>query len=168
MTCSVSFSESRTCGVPDIPACAGATNSGRPQSSRRTVHPRSRGGDRIKNSSTSRPRGPSPLARGRRNRLLNSCPHFGSIPVRAGATPVQIRYARRSRVHPRSRGGDATGAIKPALRAGPSPLARGRLYGELLHEYVDGSIPARAGATITNWATTANSRVHPRSRGGDR
>ena len=159
-------------GAPDrgrrdrfIPARAGNTAPGPAISSRRSVHPRSRG-----EHPSSRPRaspspGSSPLARGTprgANRIRSG---FRFIPARAGNTPRGARAPAPGAVHPRSRG-EHGGIHSPAsFDLGSSPLARGTQARQQRAFTAARFIPARAGNTDRGRPSPRGSSVHPRSRG---
>ena len=69
------------------------------------------------------------------------------------------------RVHPRSRGAASPLLVQQLDYAGPSPLARGSLFGRYEISAHTGSIPARAGQPEFIMQTLTIGRVHPRSRG---
>ena len=91
----------------------------------------------------------------------------GTIPARAGETPVDMLNGRTSADHPRSRGGNHSVGSFTSPMAGPSPLARGKQRLKLFNASDFGTIPARAGETpyIRQLGTVL--RDHPRSRGGN-
>ena len=111
--------------------------------------------------------GPSPLARGKRRVKRRGEPEQGTIPARAGETPLPSPAAWQLWDHPRSRGGNAW-LPRPDLRGwGPSPLARGKRTHASAGGDVWGTIPARAGETAPNDYIELGTRDHPRSRGGN-
>ena len=71
----------------------------------------------------------------------------GIIPARAGFTGLVTTRAEGGWDHPRSRGVYLAAYVAAASDAGSSPLARGLLGSEYLHEAENGIIPARAGFT---------------------
>ena len=153
--------------IGTIPARAGETCVRRPSPGPWRDHPRSRGGNVAPAQRLKQLAGPSPLARGKRRcrRAASACD--GTIPARAGETLTGFLGLLLQRDHPRSRGGNAGHRAEPELQPGPSPLARGKLHPKTQTANIYGTIPARAGETIT----TANARElfgdHPRSRGGN-
>ena len=68
--------------------------------------------------------------------------------------------------YPRSRGGTSCRVHTPQQRLGLSPLARGNLRVRLLHLWLLGPIPARAGEPLPVHARYALCGAYPRSRGG--
>ena len=133
----------------------------------RRDHPRSRGGNPAAVRSARPSVGPSPLARGKhalhglQNRIL------GTIPARAGETLTGMLAAHRSRDHPRSRGGNNEQTTSFLSDKGPSPLARGKLFGSGAVTPRSGTIPARAGETSRRYRLRSRAQDHPRSRGGN-
>jgi len=89
----------------------------------------------------------SPLTRGRRYQGAAGCGRVGSIPAHAGETGCRSWRRRRSRVDPRSRGGDRLFFGSACRRRGRSPLTRGRLVLEWTACCRQWSIPAHAGET---------------------
>ena len=129
------------------------------------VHPRSRGAAADADTWAADYGGPSPLARGSRDRRSSTGGQHGSIPARAGQPLLRSRPAPRSRVHPRSRGAATRNAVSLVLTQGPSPLARGSLHDDDDGRVRRGSIPARAGQPFSAGTTPPWCWVHPRSRG---
>ena len=130
-----------------IPARAGFTPTGVSCSIRTWDHPRSRGvysGDWVVTTPSG---GSSPLARGLRSAGDGGDGVAGIIPARAGFTHGRRPGPRQTRDHPRSRGVYA--GTTPAARRprGSSPLARGLLRVDQVHDAGPGIIPARAGFT---------------------
>ena len=114
-----------------------------------------------------RSRGPSPLARGKQRRHSTWPTLTGTIPARAGETKRRKRGKVGSRDHPRSRGGNLCKRSFLFLGGGPSPLARGKHTPCTCRPCNQGTIPARAGETISDSARYSPLRDHPRSRGGN-
>ena len=81
---------------------------------------------------------------------------------------MRTRPRSAMRDHPRTRGGDRSYASSTACRRGPSPHARGRLQRVAAERIGEGTIPARAGETITFKSGGHVMTDHPRTRGGDR
>ena len=69
--------------------------------------------------------------------------------------------------HPRSRGGNQLLVEALQTGKGPSPLARGKLYGPTRAVAWRGTIPARAGETAFDDFDDRYLGDHPRSRGGN-
>ncbi len=133
------------------------------------VHPRACGG----NSELARLEypdlGPSPRVRGKLGGKHAALVHPRSIPARAGETrPYRSIPARAGeigpQVHPRACGGNtlAWTSHRASSSRGPSPRVRGPVADHDL-----GSIPARAGETLTK-RPDHDLRVHPRACGGNR
>ena len=134
---------------------------------RSTVHPRTRGEAARGRRSIRRVRGPSPRARGGRERIVHLRRVRGTIPARAGADrSVTNRERLPPGPSPRARGG-------PRLASGrrrwggsiPAPRARGAdAAARRSPEQLGGSSPlARGGGRRRRGAATA-ARVHPRAR----
>ena len=109
-----------------IPAHAGETCSAMLHPWLLAVHPRSRGGNYTHCSFSLLFRGPSPLTRGKRQKMGVNVRGYGSIPAHAGETVIGDSANARIRVHPRSRGGNTWPGSAAAKRGGPSPLTRGK------------------------------------------
>ena len=150
-----------------IPARAGETWRALTSPKPRRDHPRSRGGNPSVLSLPSLFRGPSPLARGKRNWLSISRSMAGTIPARAGETGQQRGLSKQRGDHPRSRGGNDEGARASSAAPGPSPLARGKLAFLPCCTHRLGTIPARAGETLGLAGSFMAVGDHPRSRGGN-
>ena len=150
-----------------IPARAGETCAPAPPPSCSGDHPRSRGGNWAMLPGVERSRGPSPLARGKQRRHSTWPTLTGTIPARAGETKRRKRGKVGSRDHPRSRGGNLCKRSFLFLGGGPSPLARGKHTPCTCRPCNQGTIPARAGETISDSARYSPLRDHPRSRGGN-
>ena len=134
-------------GVRIIPARAGST----PGRTGRTIdprdHPRSRGVDPRHVGAVAYGEGSSPLARGRPDTAAPESTSWGIIPARAGSTESPSVVPQMLKDHPRSRGVDRPAASGWWLRAGSSPLARGRPVDGLATRVEHRIIPARAGST---------------------
>ena len=152
-------------GAGIIPARAGFTSGPLPFTRPYTDHPRSRGVYPRAATSTTRPRGSSPLARG----LPGPPPPAPSpdriIPARAGFTRWRAPCPWAGADHPRSRGVYPLPSLRYWHRAGSSPLARGLHMRRKLTVAEGRIIPARAGFTRRGRAGRARLRDHPRSRG---
>ena len=112
--------------------------------------------------------GPSPLARGKLNRLRTDYLVHGTIPARAGETMKRRFACTCAGDHPRSRGGNGQRVFTIISHTGPSPLARGKRRGAGCGQLLAGTIPARAGETKPCCRPTCSAKDHPRSRGGNR
>ena len=109
--------------------------------------------------------GSSPLARGAQDESGQWMVTDGLIPARAGSTMARVRFLRRARAHPRSRGEHRQVENFVRTRRGSSPLARGApclLRGRV---WSWGLIPARAGSTWQFQYGWPGQEAHPRSRG---
>ena len=102
----------------EIPATSTATG---PSS---TVHPRSRGKYVLGIAAVDEDDGSSPLAREIHIHALARDVNHRFIPARAGNTTIRRRSARRTPVHPRSRGKYLVRVGAAAADGGSSPLAR--------------------------------------------
>ena len=87
-----------------IPAHAGKTTRAVTEPARRRAHPRSRGENRVRRTSTSQRLGSSPLTRGKRLLRGRRAQRRRLIPAHAGKTAITGARASRMRAHPRSRG----------------------------------------------------------------
>ncbi len=149
-----------------IPACAGEPCRSRSWLCPPRVHPRVRGGAVGYAAGDSSVYGPSPRARGSRQRPVHPVPGPGSIPACAGEPCRARRGGRPAAVHPRVRGGACRLPAGLITVTGPSPRARGSR--RLDHGAAAGprSIPACAGEPPSSAPSSAPSSVHPRVRGG--
>ena len=112
-----------------------------------------------------RPRGPSPLTRGKRATRCARRVRARLIPAHAGKTTGVVRRRSSHRAHPRSRGENAPHAVPVEFGHGSSPLTRGKLVeGARLFDVV-GLIPAHAGKTPLVSHRAISRPAHPRSRG---
>ena len=129
------------------------------------AHPRSRGENYLFTFLCVLFPGSSPLTRGKLKAGFGKHTHLRLIPAHAGKTIT--RHACRSprRAHPRSRGENQRRTRLDLVRAGSSPLTRGKLIRSVRHVPAPGLIPAHAGKT-GRWRPRSMSRgAHPRSRG---
>ena len=112
------------------------------------AHPRSRGENLARGSRASKPRGASPLTRGKRYPASTQRPLYGRIPAHAGKTSGWFSLRSVRRAHPRSRGENKI--VKRVLVdwTGASPLTRGKLLVAVVREALRGRIPAHAGKTM--------------------
>ena len=109
--------------------------------------------------------GSSPLTRGKREGGRRHPLVQGLIPAHAGKTNGPAPSPGRGRAHPRSRGENAPMIVLIWLKAGSSPLTRGKLSPHKRARDFAGLIPAHAGKTAWSRSRSARSRAHPRSRG---
>ena len=148
-----------------IPARAGKTHPYAEVAWYATAHPRSRGENRLSDHWDPGPSGSSPLARGKRLRVLGGGGLGGLIPARAGKTGTPTSSPRGHAAHPRSRGENAEERSERAAHAGSSPLARGKLGFLRRRGRRCRLIPARAGKTPETHPRASPTSAHPRSRG---
>ena len=130
-----------------IPAHAGKTGrSGAPEAAPR-AHPRSRGENGSHRRGTVKPKGSSPLTRGKQ---LSGDPgdrSTGLIPAHAGKTDVLNDRHQAGWAHPRSRGENPPRGHREEHDRGSSPLTRGKPSGARCPYTSTGLIPAHAGKT---------------------
>ena len=130
-----------------IPAHAGKTRARSPTWPATRAHPRSRGENMYRSSSSHPTAGSSPLTRGKREvAKVRGC-DLGLIPAHAGKTvgeelPGQIMWA-----HPRSRGENPRSNGSPTSIGGSSPLTRGKPRYRAMRARRRWLIPAHAGKT---------------------
>ena len=148
-----------------IPAHAGKTGPVQLGGWHSGAHPRSRGENRRRLNLCRRPRGSSPLTRGKPNTLQRISVITGLIPAHAGKTSwwLSARWSRPA--HPRSRGENLNAAMDANPIGGSSPLTRGKLGDHGLDRVPDGLIPAHAGKTFRCPGSRPCWWAHPRSRG---
>ena len=109
--------------------------------------------------------GSSPLTRGKLEQTRGEVITRRLIPAHAGKTPwIELDPAAPA-AHPRSRGENLQPDETVEIRAGSSPLTRGKPGVRYSVHWVTGLIPAHAGKTITNLLTCNIKQAHPRSRG---
>ena len=87
-----------------IPAHAGKTSTLQTRRQKCRAHPRSRGENKVRDYDGHRPRGSSPLTRGKRHHVSGHPRQGGLIPAHAGKTRCLSRLTKCLRAHPRSRG----------------------------------------------------------------
>ena len=87
------------------------------------------------------------------------------IPAHAGKTTREVTEPARRRAHPRSRGENTLTSTGTSVKAGSSPLTRGKPWNGLDDNGNPGLIPAHAGKTFYNADALRVYRAHPRSRG---
>ncbi len=130
-----------------IPAHAGNTMTSRPHTTKRAVHPRSRGEHRTMRAALGITNGSSPLTRGTRRRRAVSLAAGRFIPAHAGNTAGDATTRGRVTVHPRSRGEHHRRTIHMQSAYGSSPLTRGTLQAAAQVFGGHRFIPAHAGNT---------------------
>ncbi len=149
-----------------IPACAGLTRGRGARGVGAAVHPRVRGAHRTRFCVSAPFRGPSPRARGSRERRdrpargprsIPACagltqqprPRVAavrSIPACAGLTPPAARACTCAAVHPRVRGAHWSRSWPTSHRGGPSPRARGSPHAPAIVLVVGGPSPRARGS----------------------
>ena len=129
------------------------------------AHPRSRGENPTAAATSTRPKGSSPLTRGKPGRIRARRRGTRLIPAHAGKTPGGDTGVKFAAAHPRSRGENSRLGAGITWTRGSSPLTRGKR--ELLGcgRVVPGLIPAHAGKTYSPRMRPESTRAHPRSRG---
>ena len=90
-----------------------------------------------------------------------------SIPARAGETPCWSELGGFASVYPRTGGGNEDDGGAGALAPGLSPHGRGKPIRKAPGRCVPGSIPARAGETVSSRGEPRVSPVYPRTGGGN-
>ena len=112
-----------------------------------------------------KPKGSSPLTRGKHVRLSPLADDQRLIPAHAGKTAIRAETVDGIRAHPRSRGENASASLWMYGGAGSSPLTRGKLDRSGAHLGSHRLIPAHAGKTQALNCPHLVNRAHPRSRG---
>ena len=130
-----------------IPAHAGKTVSGSSRREKVGAHPRSRGENLNAKDTAGRPLGSSPLTRGKLHVLGGLAEDERLIPAHAGKTRASQSRASFGWAHPRSRGENGSCFFPALMRAGSSPLTRGKLNKPFKFGKIVGLIPAHAGKT---------------------
>ena len=129
------------------------------------AHPRSRGENCTYAINASTDAGSSPLTRGKhrqRGRLLD---RNRLIPAHAGKTSKLEGTDVNFEAHPRSRGENGLTSAGTAVKAGSSPLTRGKHAIPAASATPMRLIPAHAGKTRRPPSKSRRGRAHPRSRG---
>ena len=148
-----------------IPAHAGKTRDTAFLTGATTAHPRSRGENCTYAINASTDAGSSPLTRGKhrqRGRLLD---RNRLIPAHAGKTSKLEGTDVNFEAHPRSRGENGLTSAGTAVKAGSSPLTRGKHAIPAASATPMRLIPAHAGKTSRGPSKVRASTAHPRSRG---
>ena len=148
-----------------IPAHAGKTGGGVAEHEHGGAHPRSRGENTRPVPLLVPGRGSSPLTRGKRNRYGPRCDRPRLIPAHAGKTRCRSSAHAAASAHPRSRGENHATMLRCAMRAGSSPLTRGKRRNRPRPRCEVRLIPAHAGKTPNQNTRKKICRAHPRSRG---
>ena len=148
-----------------IPAHAGKTLRMSQYVLDRRAHPRSRGENQERPDDIDRPRGSSPLTRGKPRLQLSELLFAGLIPAHAGKTWSRWLAVSHKTAHPRSRGENVPASWDDPLACGSSPLTRGKLLSHKRKDAKERLIPAHAGKTPHSRAAGERPAAHPRSRG---
>ena len=112
-----------------------------------------------------KPKGSSPLTRGKLQAPRRAQARGGLIPAHAGKTSLRVRRSVHLWAHPRSRGENARTTHREHDGGGSSPLTRGKHASAIIEHREHGLIPAHAGKTShvkNHWRAA---QAHPRSRG---
>ena len=148
-----------------IPAHAGKTPPRASACRRSRAHPRSRGENLVSAVQVGNAGGSSPLTRGKQAVDWRGGSARGLIPAHAGKTRAPERQGPAGPAHPRSRGENDGQAAHHCVRAGSSPLTRGKRDVGQHVTFLSGLIPAHAGKTWTWPGRNPRPTAHPRSRG---
>ena len=151
-----------------IPAHAGKTYAAALARTWAAAHPRSRGENSLDLREVSLVPGSSPLTRGKLILPGDAEAELGLIPAHAGKTVVLRQLSGVSAAHPRSRGENASLALRGNAYWGSSPLTRGKPRHHRQNAHQRGLIPAHAGKTADITCIIASTTAHPRSRGENR
>ncbi len=109
--------------------------------------------------------GPSPRVRGALADLRAEITRLGTIPARAGSTYGSGLGAPQWWDHPRACGEHSTESGWTSAGMGPSPRVRGAPGWARTRRRSAGTIPARAGSTLSRAAFMRRLRDHPRACG---
>ena len=148
-----------------IPAHAGKTTGQTAVRGGDWAHPRSRGENWFVRHPGCVASGSSPLTRGKQRTTPAPITVDGLIPAHAGKTKGIRVSPGACRAHPRSRGENATAPGTGSVRAGSSPLTRGKRRAPRGRESTRRLIPAHAGKTCGAPTPGGRGGAHPRSRG---
>ena len=154
-------------GERSIPARAGETKEGKSAAGLCQVYPRTGGGNYGKIVGARPSRGLSPHGRGKLIHKRTPAPGTRSIPARAGETRRRHRRYLWRRVYPRTGGGNGLGFSSPRRFGGLSPHGRGKPAHHHRLPVRGGSIPARAGETVSVSNIGREVVVYPRTGGGN-
>ena len=91
----------------------------------------------------------------------------GSIPARAGETPPSGAHTSSVQVYPRTGGGNGGTCLAMCIARGLSPHGRGKPLSPGRRDFLQRSIPARAGETPGGVADGGVGAVYPRTGGGN-
>ena len=148
-----------------IPAHAGKTLYAVERGQVSEAHPRSRGENRWGRGFGAREAGSSPLTRGKLRWPQGQAVKCRLIPAHAGKTLVPTLPGVFPGAHPRSRGENHMTMLRWAMRAGSSPLTRGKRIPGRPQLRANRLIPAHAGKTTQVNVSHFTYPAHPRSRG---
>ena len=148
-----------------IPAHAGKTLLRLSRRRAARAHPRSRGENLRAGLDLGGEPGSSPLTRGKRGERSEDRSQAGLIPAHAGKTAHLSDEAAQAGAHPRSRGENMPEPGRLAMRAGSSPLTRGKPRKSPRQAGYVRLIPAHAGKTASRTRQSRSGPAHPRSRG---
>ena len=112
-----------------------------------------------------RPRGSSPLTRGKLDVAQLLADGLRLIPTHAGKTPSRSPRLSLAGAHPHSRGENCSGSSRASISRGSSPLTRGKHRITEIPRVRAGLIPTHAGKTSASTDRTSQPRAHPHSRG---
>ena len=133
-----------------------------------------------------KPKGSSPLTRGKpvtpggesveeglipahagkiRVEVASGLSQLGLIPAHAGKIPDSWAPASWARAHPRSRGENVKVSVVADTKKGSSPLTRGKCFDLFPRRVHGGLIPAHAGKIPSRSSARPGNAAHPRSRG---
>ena len=154
--------------IRSIPARAGETIKRTGRRNGIGVYPRTGGGNLDVDFHHISQQGLSPHGRGKLNPDTRHITWSGSIPARAGETPLRLGRGRFPAVYPRTGGGNAAPLGTGQSLMGLSPHGRGKLTAAPLAGNSSRSIPARAGETSPTVSLLTPSTVYPRTGGGNK
>ena len=145
-----------------IPACAGKTATLWRPWPPSTAHPRVCGENFVPWVFVSMLWGSSPRVRGKQYDYVHSLGTPGLIPACAGKTPRTPRSCTRAWAHPRVCGENTYYLPLIGYREGSSPRVRGKRLCDAVCAHEPRLIPACAGKTPLDGASTTSMRAHPR------
>ena len=145
-----------------IPAYAGKTFLSRQGALESRAHPRVCGENHLQPVWHPNNRGSSPRMRGKRRPHSGSGTCTGLIPAYAGKTPTGAGAGASQSAHPRVCGENIFSFIEFQGNLGSSPRMRGKRKYPCIPRTSSRLIPAYAGKTRVNNASTNRVRAHPR------
>ena len=151
-----------------IPACAGNSWAPSTTPTAASVHPRVRGEQGTILNQVSAGTGSSPRARGTASAPRWPPAETRFIPACAGNSPRRRRCTTTRPVHPRVRGEQARHHRRCGKHLGSSPRARGTVFLAAQVRVHGRFIPACAGNSPADGASSTPAPVHPRVRGEQR